>query len=198
MISISGRTPRRHRTARNETAAADGNDQCVKVRCGLQHFQRQRALTGDDVGVVERVHEHVFMFRGEIARVLGGLGEGAAVQHHLGAVPLSIAHLHEWRVGRHHDGRRNAEAASVIGDALRVVARTHGNHAPCFVFRSQRQQLVQSTTFLEAGRELQVLELEPDFAIKDAGQSLGVKTGRALDRTSDFVAGSLHVGECDW
>src|SRR3546814_13966753 len=48
---------RRSAHARKEPTAADGNDQRVDLRRVLQHFKRDGALSGDDVGFIERMNE---------------------------------------------------------------------------------------------------------------------------------------------
>ena len=71
--------------------------------------------------------------------------------------------------------------ARVVGDALRVVAGRHGDHAALALLRRELQQLVQRAALLERGGELQVLELEPDLGPGDARQRLAAQAGRVHD-----------------
>jgi hypothetical protein len=57
----------------------------------------------------------------------------------------------------------------VIGDALRVVAGRHGDHAALLIARRQRGEAIEGAALLEGGGKLLVLELEPDLAAQDVG-----------------------------
>jgi len=153
---------RRHGAARDHAAAAHRHDQRVELRRILQHLERHRALTRDDTRIVVGMDEHEFLLCRDAPRLGGRFGQRVAVQHHRRAMAARVADLGVGRKGRHHDGGRNTEAPGVIGDALRVVAGRHGDHAALALLVCELQQRVQRAAFLERGGELQVLELDPD------------------------------------
>jgi hypothetical protein len=66
-------------------------------------------------------------------------------------------------VKRGIDHRAQAQALRVVGHALGMVARAHGDHAARALPGAQLGQLVAGAAFLEGGGELQVLELEEDL-----------------------------------
>ena len=93
--------------------------------CVGEHFERDRALAGDDRRVVIGMDGHQPL----VARQrVGGLARGdeaVALQHDRRAEAFGAVDLGEGRALGHHDRRRDAEPARVIGDALRVVAGRH-------------------------------------------------------------------------
>src|SRR3546814_5586502 len=74
--------------------AADGNDQRVDLRRVLQHFKRDGALSGDDVGFIERMNEGQAPFMFQLAAVGIGVIEFFAVKHDGRPMPFG---LHEDR-----------------------------------------------------------------------------------------------------
>ena len=69
--------------AGDQAAAADGDEDGVDGAGMLaQDFHADRALAGDHVRIVERVHEGqlLFLFQGQ--RMVVGIRVGLAVQHH--------------------------------------------------------------------------------------------------------------------
>ena len=161
---------RRDRTTGDQTAATDRNNQRVELWRGFEHFERERALPRDDVRIIVRMHEHELMFRRQRARMLRSFRQGVAEEHHLGAVALGVAHLHEWRVGGHNNRRGNAKPPGVIRHALRVVARAHRDHATRFFCSREREQFVQRAALFEARSELQIFKLQPHVATENARQ----------------------------
>ena len=85
----------------------------------------------------------------------------------------------------------------MIGEALGVIARRHGDDAAFPFLPIERRQAVQRAALLECGRELQVLELEPDAAAENAFQRaarVAVGDGHgARDRARRL----LDIGERD-
>ena len=63
---------RRDRIAGDQAAAADGDDERLEVRVRRQQFERDRALAGDDLIVIEGVDEGELLFLGQPHRVRGG------------------------------------------------------------------------------------------------------------------------------
>ncbi|MCY1522753.1 hypothetical protein D9M68_576200 [compost metagenome] len=182
---------------RNQAAPADGDNQRIQLRLVFQHFQRHRALPRNDGLVVIRMdHGQPALLRQLVAARLGII-EGVARQHHFGAETARIGDLHGRREARHHDHRGHPHAVRVVGHALRVVAGRHGDHARRALGIRQRQHAVQRAPLLERRRELQVLELQPDFGAENVGQRAG-KGKRGLQHLAAQVfAGGLNGGDID-
>ena len=108
--------------ARDQTAAADRDEQEFEAGLVGQHFERDRALAGDDCRVVIGMHRDEPALAGQPIGGLACLDQALAPQHDGGAERLGAVDLGEGGRCRHHDRRRNAEPARVIGDALSVVA----------------------------------------------------------------------------
>ena len=87
------------------------------------------ALAGDDGLVVVGMDEDQLLLLGQLQRVAARLVQRVAVQHDFGAEAAGALHLHPGREARHHDHRAQAQPLRVVGHALRVVARAHGDHA---------------------------------------------------------------------
>jgi hypothetical protein len=68
-----------------------GTDQRVDLRRVLQQLERDRALAGDDLRVVERVDEGEAALRLQLSALGIGLVEHLAVEHDVGAVALRSA-----------------------------------------------------------------------------------------------------------
>jgi len=102
-----------------------------------QDLHADGALTGDHVGVVERVHEGQVAFGFELQRATMRIGEAVAVQHDLGAERAHSVDLEPGRGGRHDDECRAAELASREGDALGMVACRRADHPTPQRFRAQ-------------------------------------------------------------
>ena len=112
-----------------QPAAADRHHQNLQVRKVVQEFQPHGALAADDLFVVVGVDEGltfpIRLLKGRIA----GFRQALARHHHLGTQGLGAPDLGERRRFRHVDGRRHAELAGMIGDALGVVAGRCGDDA---------------------------------------------------------------------
>jgi len=109
--------------AGEEAAAADGDEDGVELAdVGLaQELDGGRALTGDDVRVVERRDEGEAVELGETAALALRVVKVGAVEDDLCAEALDVLVLDRGRVERHDDGAGDAELATRHGDALRVV-----------------------------------------------------------------------------
>ena len=75
-----------HRDAGEQSAAADRHEDRVELAAGLaQDLDRDRALAGDHVRVVEGMHEHQVALARELERPLERAVVVVAVQQHLAA-----------------------------------------------------------------------------------------------------------------
>ena len=180
--------------AGDQAAAADRHHQRVERLLGIgQHLERDGALAGDDARIVIGMDEgEAFVLRNS-ERAGVGFGERGAFQDDAGAEILGVLDLGEGRAFRHHDGDGNAQAAGMIGDALRMIAGRHGGDAALALVFAQRQQLVERAALLEGGGVLQVLEFEMDVGAGDARERVGMAGRRALDRALDGARGGADI-----
>ena len=138
-----------------------------------QHFHADRALAGDDIGVIEGMHEGELIAGLHFERMGVGIRVGVAVQHHLRAARQHRIDL-DLRCGhRHHDDRAATEPAGGQCHALRMVAGRGGDHAGGKLLRRQMRHLVVGTAQLEGEDRLQVFALEHHRAADSGGQGLG-------------------------
>ncbi len=188
---------RRDRVAGDQPAAADRDHQHVEIGDLLQHLQRDRALAGDDQGVVVGVDP------GQVAllRERGGarlrLGNALALEHDLRAIGPGRRHLHVGRRLGHHDGGRNAEARRVVGDRLSVVAGRHGDHAARALRGIERGELGHRAALLERVRYLQVLVFDEHLGAGQRGELGRRQHGRAQDLAGNDPARGFDIGERD-
>ncbi len=171
--------------ARDQSAAANGNDQRVKIAMLLEHFQAERSLPGDHGLIVKRVNER----KAEFFRAANGFLTGFIViragQNYFRAVAARGGHFHERRGQRHADLRLDAALGGVIRHGLGMVARRCGDHAaPALLFREQKD-LVQRAAFLERAGHLQILQLQEDSISSLLRKFFGVHKGRNHNRAPD-------------
>ena len=186
------------RDAGHQPAAADRDDDRVEVRRVLEHLEAERARAGDHLRIVEGVDEDVAVLERQLARLGEGIVDDLAVKHDLGAVPAVWVTFTVGVDFRHHDDRRNPEPLCVIGDRLRVIAGRRGDDSALALFGRQLQQFVERAALLVGGRELQVLELEPDLRADDFGQSAADEHRRADDGALDPLCGGADVFDRRW
>ena len=120
---------RRRHDAGDQPATTDRHAQAVDLRLLRKHLERDRALPGDHVEVVVRVHHRQPAALCNAARFLARVVEGIAGQDDFSREAARALDLHGRREPRHHDHCRNSEALRVVGDALRVVSRRYRDHA---------------------------------------------------------------------
>ena len=155
------------RDARDQAAAADGDEDGVDRPLVLaQDLHRDRALAGDDIGVVERMDEGEAALLLERHRLRIGVGVAVAEEHHLGAERADRGDLERRRGRRHDDQRLATESTRREGDALRVVARRGADHAARQRLRREVRHLVVRAAQLEAEHRLGVLALEEDPVVE--------------------------------
>ena len=172
----------------DEPAAAGGDDDRVEATDLILELARHRALPGDGVGVVERVHHQ-----------RAGLGL-ADVGRNLGLVVVAVDHSHRrpeaGDVGvldrRRHRGHEHlggdAECLRHVRHGGTVIAAAGGDE-PCrrkFAgVVAFGQHSVRGTAGLERTGVLQQLQLEHEVAVVDHR--------RAAHQAFDASAGALHV-----
>ena len=109
------------RDARDEAAAADGDDQRVQERRLLEELDGDGALARDDVGVVGRVHEAAADLGALGRRGLGARGVRRRAQRDTRAVARDGGPLHGRRRVGHDDVGVAPQELRGEGDGLGVV-----------------------------------------------------------------------------
>src|SRR5207237_8657305 len=87
----------------------------------------------------------------------------------------------------------------VVRDCVGVVAGCRRDDAAPPLSLRERKELVQRPAFLEGGGELQVLELEVEFAAGEPGERLAGQARGPLDRPRDAArrgADGLQRAHC--
>ncbi len=149
-----------NRNPRDEPAAADGHDDGVDLGAGVEEFEADRALPGDDARVVERVDERQPALGDQFVDTLRGIVEGGAVEDDLGAESARGSDFGERRALGHDDDRRHAERPGGEGDTLRVVARRLRDDAARALVVGQVDHAVEGAAHLEGAADLRVLGFE--------------------------------------
>jgi len=161
------------RRAGHESASAAAHHDIVRMHAELDRlfddFQADRALSGDDVRIVEGGHEHRAAFGRETCGYLLAAFAFAIVFDDRCAQRERVLHLYPGGVRRHHDRGRYAEQPGRGGDPLRVVARREGDHPGPALYRVELHETVVGTPELERTRVLQRFELQKDSS---AGQRI--------------------------
>ena len=140
------------------------------------------------------------MHKGQILRFSQRVGvlacrfQRVAMQHHFGTKAARALHFYTGGEARHHDHGAYAHALRVVGHALGMVARAHGDHAARLFFGGQQLQAVAGTALLERGGELQVLKLQKHLCPHDVRQGLGLHAGRAQHMVTQALGGGLDIG----
>ena len=183
--------------AGEQAAAAHRDDDGIEIWHLLDDFQSQRALTGDDGGIVVAVDVGQPAFFADAVRVRLRFGEIFSVQDDGRAELLAVADLDERRVFRHHDRRGNAKQLALIGEGLGVIAGGGRDDAALLLFRRQLRQGVARAAFLEAAGALQVLELAENFHARDLAQRNRRLAGRIINRALDSLPRLFDVLQRD-
>ena len=138
-----------------------------------QDFHGNRALSGNHVGVVERVHEGQALFLFELERVAVSVRVAVAKQHHFATQALHRVNLELWGGGGHHDHSAHAQALGTHGHALRVVAGRRADYAAFQLRRRQVCHLVVCPPQLEAEDGLLVFTLQEHPVLQALAQVFG-------------------------
>ena len=128
--------------SRHQPSSADRNHQRVEIGDRLEHFERDRALPGHDLGIVERMDEDVALGRFHLARLGEGVVVHRAVEDHPRPMTLGLADLHRRGRRGHDDGDGDAEPLAMVGDRLGVVARRGGDDPAAALLLRKLDQLV--------------------------------------------------------
>ncbi len=160
------------RDAGYQAAAADRHENGVDLVAMMlaQNLHGDRALSGDDVGIIKGVDEHQPALPAQFDRVFISLIVVIAVQHDLSA---EISHRLHFDVGsghRHDDDGRNAACARAQCHALRMIAGGRANDTSLRADRRQLRDLVVRAANLERKHRLEVFSFEHDAVAEPARQ----------------------------
>jgi hypothetical protein len=186
-----------HGDAGQQPATAHRYEQRVERWRVGQELEPAGALAGHDERVVVGRDEHELLLGSQLVGLRPSFSQTLAVQDDPSAERFGARHLHVRCEAGHHDGGRNAEPARVVRHALRVVAGRCGHHTPAPLVGCELEQAPERAAVLEARRELQVLELQPDLRTRDARQRARGQRGCVDHLPGDAGGRRLHVGEGD-
>jgi len=181
------------RDARDQATAADGDEHRVEVRQLLQQLDRDGALAGDHVAVLEGVDERGAALRLGLHRLQEGFVVAAPRRNHPCAQALDGLHLQLVGVLWHVDRRRDLEDRGRVSDALAVIAGAGGDHPGGALPGQHTHQLVEGAPHLEGAGRLDSLDLDVDVAAGLGGESARVLQRRGCQVRTE-VGGRLLDG----
>ena len=149
--------------ASQQTAAANTHNHGVNIRNLLQDFQTDRALTGNNVFIVEGVHEHRAGLFGIALRLRQSLIHGHTVQLNLSTVVTGRGNLRQRRTQRHVNTSLNAQTVSRQSHTLRMVTRARRHNATLLLLLRKLRHAHVRTAHLEGTGTLQVLALKENL-----------------------------------
>jgi len=157
--------------AGDQAAAAHGDEDRIEFAAGLaQDLHADRALAGNHVRIVERMHEHHMSLAHQCQCVLIGGVVNVPVQHHFGTEVHHRLHLDGRRGLRHHDQRRDAALTRRQRHALCMIAGRSADYSALRDRRRQMGNLVVRAAQLEREHRLQVFALEQDLIAQSTRQ----------------------------
>ena len=160
----------RERDSREQTAATDGDNDGLEIRHLLDDFEAHRTLARDDGRIIVTIDVGKATFVRDLVRLLFRLGEILPMQHDRRAELLAVTNLDEGGILRHHDGGRNTEQLTLIGEGLGVISGGGRDYTAFLLFPGQLGQRVPRAPFLKAAGALQVVELAEDRHSRELAQ----------------------------
>jgi hypothetical protein len=147
--------------AGGQSAPADGHeDRLDRIGMLPQDFEPDGALAGNDIGVVERMHEGQAAFGLDLPSLALRVVERIAVQDDLSAQSADRFDLDGGRRPRHDDRRRDGQLARRERHALSMIARRCADDAKTSLGVRQLDDLVVGTAKFERKDRLQVLPFQ--------------------------------------
>ena len=146
--------------AREQSAAADGDDDGLYVGELVEDLQTDGALPRDDLVIVEGMDEGSPRLLDETASFFISIIVGSGNEANLCPECLGGLYLADGCAVGHTDGGFNAHAGGGQGNTLGVVACATGDDTRLFLLVSKLADLIVSTTELEATRDLKVFGLQ--------------------------------------
>ena len=146
--------------AGDESAAADRNDDRVRVGQLVENFQTDSALSRDNPVVIKGMNEGVALLVAQIERSLIGVVVNAVDKADVRAELAGGLHLGDGGAVRQADQRLDAALGGSEGNALRVVAGGAGDDAPCLFLVGEGSDLIVSASDLEGACHLKTFRLQ--------------------------------------
>ena len=169
----------------------------VEIRLVLQHFERDRALPGDDARIVVRMDRMKSRSRASVSARTCASATVSPCRTTSAPYALVAAIFTERRGHRHHDGRGDAEPRRVVGDGLRVIAGRHRDHAARAIVAVERGELVERAALLERIGDLQILVFDEHLGAGQLREPRRRQHRRAQNAAVDDRLGVLDVGQRD-
>ena len=153
--------------ASDQPAAANGDKHRMQgARVLAQQFHGNRALAGDHIGVVKRVHKSHALLLLQAQGVGVGIGVALAMQHHLATQGLDGFYFEGGRGHGHHHHRACAQLGRAQRHTLGVVARRGANHPARELLAAELGHFVVRPAQLEAEHRLLVFALEQHLVVQ--------------------------------
>ena len=173
----------------DQSAAAGRNEDHVDKRQVAQDLERDGALTGHDVLIVERMDE--------LRAGLPGLGIGFVInvarQNDISAVALGRGDLGDRRGARHDDGGLDADRACREGNALCVVACGGCDDCVQVALGIALHDLVVRAAHLERAGFLLVFVLQIDLGAGHGGEGCRSRQRDVVDYVFQTVGCRLEI-----
>ena len=180
-----------------QASPADRDHDLGEIRHVLEQLQPERPLTGDDRGVVERVHEREPFGLRLLERDDDALVDALAARVDDGAVAAGGLDLGHRRIHGDDDLAVHAAGGRAGGERLGVVARGGGDHAVLAALMAERVELRGDAADLERPGALQVLGLQRHRPARTLGERAGGEHRRAARDGLDRRACGLDVARGD-
>ena len=177
----------------DQSAAAGRNEDHVDKRQVAQDLERDGALAGHDVLVIERMDE----LRAGLLADLAGLGVGFVIdvarQNDISAVALGRGDLGDRRGARHDDGGFDADRACREGNALCVVACGGSDDCMQVALGIALHDLVVRAAHLERAGFLLVFVLQIDLGAGHGGEGCRSRQRDVVDYVFQTVGCRLEI-----
>ena len=180
--------------AREQPAAAAGDEQEVERPDIFEQLARRGALAGDDVRMVEGRDERQSALVGEPAADGFAVVALAVVERRSRRRIRASRRVSRRRVGRHDDDARDVEQLARERDRLRVIAGEKATTPRARWSGGQPRQRVVGAAELEGAGALQVFALEEDVRAGARVQRARGDDRRAVRDAGDLPGGAFDVG----
>ena len=159
--------------AGSQAASAHGHIDGAEIAGMLaEQFERNRALPGDNVGIIEGVDDDIAVAFGQFGGMGAGGIEAVAEKDNLAAQPPHRADLDRRGGGGHDDNGTHAQPGGREGDALGVIARRGANDAALALSGGELAHAVVGATDFEGEDRLEIFAVEEDVGAKACREQL--------------------------
>ena len=161
----------------------------------LGDFEPDRALTGNDVAIVIRWHDHRPGFCRKLCADGFTVLAVTVIGHHARAERAGVAEFHGRGIGRHDDGGRDAEHLRRQRNPLRMIARRPRHHALGPVSGGNLHQPVIGAAEFEGPDPLQHFRLDENAPARAFVERHIGEQRRAHRMALDARGGGPNIGE---